>query len=177
MVRSKRKALAPTATNTTVGGSAPSGAKSPAPLSPAANADLPCSAEVLAALVSDLDAAQGQRAVSAVKNVSKALHEVSIKDTDRVRLSPAFADLCERLGDLRFVQHSSKDVRLLTACALADVMRICAPDVPYEEPVLRAVFRLFIGLLRTGLARTDGKLGLALDCFWLFSFVALATTV
>ena len=33
-----------------------------------------------------------------------------------------------------FMEHQSKDVRLLVACCVADVFRIFAPDAPYTEP-------------------------------------------
>lgn len=32
-----------------------------------------------------------------------------------------------------FMDHQSKDVRLLVACCIADVFRIFAPDAPYTE--------------------------------------------
>ncbi len=33
-----------------------------------------------------------------------------------------------------FLEHQSKDVRLLSACCIADVFRIFAPDAPYNSP-------------------------------------------
>ena len=33
-----------------------------------------------------------------------------------------------------FLDHSNKDVRLLTACCIADVFRIFAPEAPYNNP-------------------------------------------
>ena len=33
-----------------------------------------------------------------------------------------------------FVEHQSKDIRLLVACCVADVFRIFAPEAPYKEP-------------------------------------------
>lgn len=32
-----------------------------------------------------------------------------------------------------FLLHSSKDVQLLVACCIAEVLRIFAPDAPYKE--------------------------------------------
>ncbi|KAK2179959.1 hypothetical protein NP493_464g01043 [Ridgeia piscesae] len=32
-----------------------------------------------------------------------------------------------------FLDHSSKDVRLLIACCIADIFRIFAPDAPYKD--------------------------------------------
>ena len=33
-----------------------------------------------------------------------------------------------------YLDHQSKDVRLLIACCIADVFRIFAPEAPYKEP-------------------------------------------
>ena len=32
-----------------------------------------------------------------------------------------------------FLEHNSKDVRLLIACCIADIFRIFAPDAPYKD--------------------------------------------
>ena len=32
-----------------------------------------------------------------------------------------------------FLNHSSKDVQLLVACCIADLMRVYAPEAPYKE--------------------------------------------
>jgi hypothetical protein len=35
------------------------------------------------------------------------------------------------------LQHKSEDVRLLVACALTDIIRIYAPDAPYDDEALK----------------------------------------
>lgn len=48
-----------------------------------------------------------------------------------------------------FVQrHKSKDVRLLAACCIAEVFRVCFPDPHYNEEELRLVFSLFVSQLQ-----------------------------
>lgn len=43
-----------------------------------------------------------------------------------------------------FMDHQSKDVRLLVACCIADVFRIFAPDAPYTEAAQLKVSNIFI---------------------------------
>jgi len=37
------------------------------------------------------------------------------------------------------ITHKDKDVRLLAACAIAEVLRICAPKPPYDDEQLKVV--------------------------------------
>lgn len=39
-----------------------------------------------------------------------------------------------------FLKHESKDVQLLVACSIADVLRVFAPEAPYKEPEQVKVF-------------------------------------
>jgi hypothetical protein len=52
------------------------------------------------------------------------------------------------LGEDWLLEHKNKDVRLLVACALADILRIYAPEPPYEEETNADVIKLFIQILR-----------------------------
>ncbi len=45
-----------------------------------------------------------------------------------------------------FLDHPSKDVRLLVACCIADVFRIFAPEAPYNNP--EHVKEIFLFLTR-----------------------------
>lgn len=68
-----------------------------------------------------------------------------------LRLLCCFAEtgnLASSLGEDWLVQHKNKDVRLLVACALADILRIYAPNPPYLEETNAEVIRLFIKILR-----------------------------
>ena len=56
--------------------------------------------------------------------------------------------LSSALGEDWLLEHKNKDVRLLVACALADVLRIFAPEPPYEEETNADVIKLFIKILR-----------------------------
>lgn len=48
-----------------------------------------------------------------------------------------------------FLEHQSRDVRLLVACAIADVFRVYAPNSPYQIPSLvKKIFLFFIQQLK-----------------------------
>lgn len=48
-----------------------------------------------------------------------------------------------------FLEHQSRDVRLLVACAIADVFRVYAPNSPYQVPSLvKKIFLFFIQQLK-----------------------------
>jgi len=44
-----------------------------------------------------------------------------------------YVPLCLHLADEGFLNHSSRDVRLLIACCIADILRIYAPEAPYKD--------------------------------------------
>lgn len=46
-----------------------------------------------------------------------------------------------------FMDHQSKDVRLLVACCIADVFRIFAPDAPYTEAAQLKVSNIFHSII------------------------------
>ena len=45
-----------------------------------------------------------------------------------------YKQLALQLASEFFLEHSSKDVRLLVACCIADISRVFAPEAPYTEP-------------------------------------------
>ncbi|KAJ3012082.1 hypothetical protein HKX48_006454 [Thoreauomyces humboldtii] len=54
--------------------------------------------------------------------------------------------------DLRspyLLSHRDKGVRILTACCLAEILRLYAPDAPYNQKQLREIFELFAKQLQS----------------------------
>lgn len=45
----------------------------------------------------------------------------------------AYIPMALHLADDYFLTHSSRDVQLLVACCIADVLRVYAPEAPYKE--------------------------------------------
>ena len=62
--------------------------------------------------------------------------------------TPETSHISTSLGEDWMLEHKNKDVRLLVACALADILRIYAPDPPYAEECNADVIKLFIKILR-----------------------------
>jgi sister-chromatid-cohesion protein PDS5 len=44
-----------------------------------------------------------------------------------------FIPLAFQLSEDYFISHPSKDVQLLVACCIADILRIHAPEAPYKD--------------------------------------------
>lgn len=45
----------------------------------------------------------------------------------------AYIPLALHLADEHFLEHPSRDVQLLIACCIADVLRVYAPEAPYKD--------------------------------------------
>lgn len=45
----------------------------------------------------------------------------------------AYIPLALHLADEHFLTHQSRDVQLLIACCIADVLRVYAPEAPYKD--------------------------------------------
>lgn len=44
-----------------------------------------------------------------------------------------YIPLALHLAEEHFLMHQSKDVQLLIACCIADVLRVYAPEAPYKD--------------------------------------------
>jgi len=56
-----------------------------------------------------------------------------------------YIPLALHLLDDFFMQHPSRDVQLLIACCVADVLRVYAPEAPYkEQDQIKTIFKFFI---------------------------------
>ncbi|CAL8109843.1 unnamed protein product [Orchesella dallaii] len=59
-----------------------------------------------------------------------------------------YVPLCLHLADEGFLNHSSRDVRLLIACCIADILRIYAPEAPYkDQEQVKTIFKFLISQL------------------------------
>ena len=45
-----------------------------------------------------------------------------------------YTPLAIHLADEHYLNHPSRDVQLLIACCVADILRIFAPEAPYKDP-------------------------------------------
>uniref|UniRef100_A0A1I8NDQ3 Uncharacterized protein n=1 Tax=Musca domestica TaxID=7370 RepID=A0A1I8NDQ3_MUSDO len=56
-----------------------------------------------------------------------------------------YIPLSLQLADDHFLQHPSRDVQLLVACCIADVLRVYAPEAPYkDQEQIKVIFLFFI---------------------------------
>ena len=62
----------------------------------------------------------------------------------------------------KLLNNADKEIRLLTACCLVDILRIYAPEAPYSDEEMVAVFEILISQLRgiatINLASSSGRL-------------------
>lgn len=49
------------------------------------------------------------------------------------KLYQQYIPLALHLADEYFLTHQSRDVQLLIACCVADVLRVYAPEAPYKD--------------------------------------------
>lgn len=82
--------------------------------------------------------------VRRLKDISMAFQQLS-QDDDNSQYIP----LALSLSNDFYLEHTSRDVRLLVACSIADVFRVYAPTAPYQnEELVKKIFRFFIQQLK-----------------------------
>ncbi|GFO14487.1 sister chromatid cohesion protein pds5 homolog b [Plakobranchus ocellatus] len=78
-----------------------------------------------------------------LKVLARAFQDMGQDDND------SYAPLALHLATDTYMEHTNKDVRLLTACCIADVFRVFAPEAPYKEAdQIKEIFMFFIQQLR-----------------------------
>jgi hypothetical protein len=63
------------------------------------------------------------------QKLSKYLSQLEQETEDRTQLDVVAGALAQE----QILNHKSKDVKILAACCLADVIRIYAPEAPYPD--------------------------------------------
>ncbi|RWS27620.1 Sister chromatid cohesion protein PDS5-like protein B-A, partial [Leptotrombidium deliense] len=82
-----------------------------------------------------------------LKDIAMAFQQMSQEEDNS-----CYVPLALFLATDFFLEHHSRDVRLLVACAIADVFRVYAPNAPYQHPsLIKRIFLFFIQQLRVGL--------------------------
>ena len=65
-----------------------------------------------------------------------------------------YLPLAKHIADDYFREYPSKDVQLLVACCIADVLRVYAPEAPYKDPAqVKVSLPEGRGALRDGLSK------------------------
>lgn len=103
-----------------------------------------------------------------IKRLKNLAHELS--NADQTDGETKYRDVAQSLVSPFILKHRDKDVKAHTACCLADILRIFAPDAPYDEEQLKGVFMLITNQLK-GLENT--KSNLSKKYFYLLENLAL----
>ena len=64
--------------------------------------------------------------------------------------------MAQAIAQRGILRHKDPNIRLMAACSLADVMRLFAPDPPFDNDTIEEIFGLFIDQL-SGLADTESS--------------------
>lgn len=74
--------------------------------------------------------------------LQKLADALSTVDQDNV-VQAEYSTIAQDLANKKLLKHQNQGVRALACCALADVLRIFAPDAPFDAPDLSHIFRCF----------------------------------
>lgn len=89
-----------------------------------------------------------------IKNLTAVHEQLSTMSQEPSERPVHLQSIVSQLASKRLLKHSDREIRLLTACCLVDILRIYAPEAPFNEQELAAVFDVMINQL-TGLATYD----------------------
>ena len=93
--------------------------------------------------------------IDALQKKLKALHnELAEMDQEHVD-THSLSTVRKELVHPTILLHKDRGVRTYTACCLADLLRLYAPDAPYTQAELRDIFSFFLRQLTQGLKGSD----------------------
>ncbi|KAG6507208.1 hypothetical protein ZIOFF_032549 [Zingiber officinale] len=78
--------------------------------------------------------------VKLLKDAEVALSKLNQSSSLQISLGP----LTNSLSHINLLQHKDKEVKLLVAVCLSEIMRILAPNAPFTDEIFKHVFRLII---------------------------------
>ncbi|KAI9234165.1 MAG: armadillo-type protein [Podila humilis] len=82
-----------------------------------------------------------------LKKLKELHNELKSMEQDTIDTN-SFSAVKKELVDTAIVNHKDKGVRIYAACCIADLLRLYAPDAPYNKTNLKTIFRLFVNELR-----------------------------
>ncbi|OBA19025.1 hypothetical protein METBIDRAFT_47278 [Metschnikowia bicuspidata var. bicuspidata NRRL YB-4993] len=77
-----------------------------------------------------------------IARLLKIADELSAVDQELAVLED-YKDLARNLANPKLIKHANVGVKAFTACAIADIIRLYAPDAPFTEEELSDIFRAF----------------------------------
>lgn len=85
-----------------------------------------------------------------LKTLCKELESLDQETVERESLT----NVAQQLVSNNVLQHKNKGVTAFASCCIADLLRLCAPDAPYSQKQLKAIFECFVKQLK-GLGDPD----------------------
>ncbi|KAF9551607.1 hypothetical protein EC957_006500 [Mortierella hygrophila] len=92
-----------------------------------------------------------QKLTGSTSDLLKKLKDLQaeLKDLEQETVdTKSFSSVTKQLIDPSIVNHKDKGVRIYAACCIADMLRLYAPDAPYNNTQLKVIFGLFVSELR-----------------------------
>ncbi|GFR06797.1 sister chromatid cohesion protein PDS5 homolog B-B [Trichonephila clavata] len=100
--------------------------------------------------------------------------DVFQKMSQKEQTARLYEPLAHLLITERFIEHKSREVRVLVACNIADIFRICAPDEPYRVPSqVKLVMEFFVDQLKLLSNPLDSSFN---KCIYLLENLAVVKT-
>ncbi|OAD78951.1 hypothetical protein PHYBLDRAFT_76970 [Phycomyces blakesleeanus NRRL 1555(-)] len=100
---------------------------------------------------------QGSKAVKVsdlIKRLSDLQTELKALQQETVEKN-SLTSVAKDLVTNAILKHENKTVKAITACCLADILRLFAPDAPYSNLELKRVFEFFVSQLSLLKSNTD----------------------
>ncbi len=95
------------------------------------------------------------QSTDAILRKLKTLHlELAAMEQEQVDVR-SLGTVQKDLINISLLMHKDKGVKAYTACCLADILRLCAPNAPYTDAELRDIFQFFFKQLSSGLKGPD----------------------
>lgn len=86
-----------------------------------------------------------------IRRLKTLAHTLQAMDQDEAANNQQYTLLALHLAEEQFLTHPSRDVQLLIACCIADVLRIYAPEAPYKDAEQIKTIFLFLITQLSGL--------------------------
>lgn len=93
--------------------------------------------------------------IDALQKKLKGLHKELAEMEQEAVDTTSLASVKKELINNSILLHKDRGVKAYTACCLADLLRLYAPDAPYTQSELRDIFSFFFKQLTTGLKGSD----------------------
>ncbi|KAI8087857.1 armadillo-type protein [Gilbertella persicaria] len=84
--------------------------------------------------------------VPQLKDLLKNLHE-QLKELDQNVDKSSLENVTQELVHKTIINNKDKTIKALTACCLADIIRLHAPECPYSNDTLKTIFAFFVSEL------------------------------